>query len=85
MISFKYTLKVEEGLHARPAGRFAKKAQEYAEDIVVKKGDKSSSAKRLFSVINLQARIGDEIEITVSGENEERVAKEMEEYCANSL
>lgn len=85
MVSFKYTLKVEEGLHARPAGRFAKKAQEYAEDIVIKKGDMSSSAKRLFSVINLQARTGDEIEITVSGDNEERVAKEMEEYCASSL
>jgi phosphotransferase system HPr (HPr) family protein len=85
MVSFKYTLKVEEGLHARPAGRFAKKAQEYAEDIVVKKGDVSSSAKRLFSVINLKARTGDEIEITVSGDNEDQVAKEMEEYCANSL
>ncbi|MDR1129029.1 MAG: HPr family phosphocarrier protein [Treponema sp.] len=85
MVSFKYTLKVEEGLHARPAGRFAKKAQEYAEDIIVKKGDMSSSAKRLFSVINLKARAGDEIEITVSGDNEERVAKEMEEYCASSL
>jgi phosphotransferase system HPr (HPr) family protein len=82
MVSFKHTLNTEEGLHARPAGKFAKKAQEYSEDITVKKGEKSSSAKRLFSVINLQARKGDEIEIVVSGENEQQVAEELKKYCA---
>jgi phosphocarrier protein len=82
MVSFTYTLNVEEGLHARPAGKFVKEAQKYPEEITVKKGDKSSSAKRLFSVLNLQARKGDEIEIVVSGQNEQQVADELQKYCA---
>jgi phosphocarrier protein len=85
MTGFKYTLTGEEGLHARPAGRFAKKMQAYAETITVKKGEKSSDAKRLFSVINLQIHQGDEIEITVSGGNEQQVAEELEAYCIATL
>ncbi|GHV76453.1 PTS galactitol transporter subunit IIC [Spirochaetia bacterium] len=85
MTSFKYTLTGEEGLHARPAGRFAKKMQEYAEAITIKKGEKSCDAKRLFSVINLQIHQGDEIEITVAGGDEQRVLKELEAYCIASL
>jgi phosphocarrier protein len=85
MTGFKYTLRGKEGLHARPAGRFAKKAQEYAETITVKKGEKASDAKRLFSLINLQINQGDEIEVTVSGGDEQRVAKELEAYCIASL
>jgi len=85
MVEFNYVLVGDEGLHARPAGHFVKKAQGYAEKITVTKNGKSTDAKRLFSVINLQINKGDEITITVEGDNEAAVAEEMKSYCASEL
>jgi phosphotransferase system HPr (HPr) family protein len=85
MIEFNYVPAGEEGLHARPAGHFVKKAQSYAEKITVIKNGKSADAKRLFSVINMQINKGDEITITVEGDNETAVAQELKEYCVSTL
>ena len=85
MIEFNYMLTTNDGLHARPAGNFVKKAQGYGEKIMVAKGDKTVDAKRLFSVINLQVSQGDEIVITVEGDNEAKVAKELKDYCLDRL
>ena len=83
MVEFKYVLAGDEGLHARPAGHFVKKAQGYTEKISVAKNGKSVDAKRLFSIINLQINKGDEITVTVEGDNEAAVAEEMKNYCAS--
>jgi len=85
MVEFNYVLVGDEGLHARPAGHFVKKAQGYAEKVTVTKNGKSTDAKRLFSVINLQINKGDEITITVEGGNEAAVAEELKNYCASEL
>jgi phosphocarrier protein len=85
MVEFRYTLTGSEGLHARPAGNFVKKAQGYPEKITVAKNEKKADAKRLFSIISLQINQGDEIVITVEGENEEKVAEELKEHCVSKL
>jgi len=85
MVEFNYILAGDEGLHARPAGHFVKKAQSYAEKVTVTKNGKSADAKRLFSVINLQINKGDEIIITVEGGNEAAVAQEFKDYCVSTL
>ena len=85
MVEFNYTLVGEEGLHARPAGNFAKKAQSYPEKITVAKNGKKVDAKRLFSVINLQINQGDEIVITVEGDNEAAAAEDLKNYCIANL
>jgi len=85
MVEFKYTLTGNEGLHARPAGNFIKKTQSYAEKISIEKSGKKADAKRLFSVINLQINQGDEIVITVEGDNEAKAAEELKEYCISKL
>jgi len=85
MVEFKFVLTGDEGLHARPAGHFVKKAQGYPEKITVTKNGKSIDAKRLFSIINLQINKGDEITITVEGDNEAEVSEEMKNYCASEL
>ena len=85
MVEFTYTLTGDEGLHARPAGHFVKKAQGYKENITVAKGEKKADAKRLFSVVNMQINKGDEITITVEGENEAAVAEDLKNYCASTL
>ena len=85
MVDFKYVLTGDEGLHARPAGSFVKKAQSFADKITVSKNGKTVDAKRLFSVINLQINKGDEITITVEGETEAAAAEELKNYCVSTL
>ena len=85
MVEFKYTLTGNEGLHARPAGNFCKKAQSYTEKITVKKNGKQADAKRLFSIVNLQINQGDEVTIIVEGDNEAAVAEDLKNYCVSNL
>ncbi|MCL2599940.1 MAG: HPr family phosphocarrier protein [Treponema sp.] len=85
MVEFHYTITANEGLHARPAGNLVKKAQGYAEKIMVAKGARKADAKRLFSVINLQVSHGDKIVMTVEGDNETGVAEELKSYCNTML
>ena len=85
MVEFKYILTGDEGLHARPAGNFVKKAQSYAEKITVTKNGKTVDAKRLFSIVNMQINKGDEITVTVEGPNEAAVAEELKNYCVSTL
>lgn len=85
MVEFNFTLTSDEGLHARPAGKLVKKALGYAEQIMVVKGSRRADAKRLFSLINLQVGQGEEIVITVEGDNEARVAEDIKDYCISML
>jgi len=85
MIEFTHVLTGEEGLHARPAGKFVKKTQGYTEKITVSKNGKSVDAKRLFSIINLQMNKGDEITVTVEGANESAVVEDLKDYCISTL
>ena len=85
MVEFNYVLAGEEGLHARPAGKFVKKAQSYPEKVTVTKNGKSVDAKRLFSIVNMQINKGDEITIAVDGPNEAAVAEEIKNYCVSTL
>ena len=85
MIEFSYTLTIDEGLHARPAGNLVKKIQGYAEKVTLTKNSKTVDGKRLFPVLNLQVKKGEQIVIAVEGGNEETVAKELKSYCESML
>jgi phosphocarrier protein FPr len=55
------------GLHARPAALFVSTANRFEADILVKKGDKSATAKSINQVATLGVRQGDEILVTAVG------------------
>lgn len=71
MKEFKYVIKDEEGIHARPAGVFVKEAGVFPCTITIGKGDKEVDAKRIFAVMGLGAKYGEEITIKADGEEEE--------------
>ncbi len=58
MQNFSYTITDENGIHARPAGIFVKKASAFSSEITVTLGDKSASAKKLFALMGLGAKKG---------------------------
>jgi phosphocarrier protein len=77
LISAKYTIKNEEGLHARPATDFCKTAMKYKSEIVVRKNGEEYKAKSILSVLSMSALKGEEIEIQAEGIDEEAALNEL--------
>jgi len=61
MHEFEYTIKDENGVHARPAGLIVRKAQEYGFDIVIECKGKSASLKKLLSLMGMGIKKGDRV------------------------
>lgn len=85
MRSFVYVITDRVGIHARPAGMLVKEAQQYRSEILVSKGEKEADAKNLMKIMSLGAKCGDEISVTVSGEDEEEACAAMESVLREKL
>ncbi len=70
MVKARYTIKNEEGLHARPASDFCKTASNFKSKISISKGGEEFEAKSILMVMCAGAVKGDTIEITADGEDE---------------
>jgi len=71
----------EEGLHARPANIFSKKASEFKSDIVLFKNDDESkeyNPKSILSLMSMAAAVNTKITIVAEGEDEEKAVKELQ-------
>lgn len=85
MKSFDYTITDEIGIHARPAGILAKKAKEYASRITITKGGKTAEAQKLMAVMSLGVKKGETVTVSAEGEDEEKVAADMETFFKENL
>ena len=85
MIEFTHIVKDPNGLHARPAGLLVQKASLYSSEITIHNGERSTSAKRLISLLSLAVKQGSEIRVTVSGDDEVKAAKELAHYMKENL
>ncbi|MBR3893603.1 MAG: HPr family phosphocarrier protein [Clostridia bacterium] len=85
MKEFTYTIEDPNGLHARPAGMLATFAKRFQSDIRIKVGDKEADAKRLLALMSLGAVHGTNLTVSVSGEDEEVAAQELEAYLGEKM
>lgn len=85
MKEFKYVITDKEGIHARPAGAFVKEAAAFPCSVTIAKGDKSVDAKRIFGVMGLGVKCGEEITVRTDGENEEAASAALEEFLKANL
>lgn len=85
MREFTYTITDREGIHARPAGLLVKEAAKYASAITISKGEKSGDLKRIFAVMGLGAKAGEEVTVRVEGEDEEEAAAAVEAFLKANL
>lgn len=85
MKEFKYVITDPEGIHARPAGEFVKAAAAFESNVNITKEGKTVSAKKIFGVMGLAVKQGQEITITVEGADEETAAAELEAFLKNNL
>ncbi len=70
MKEFAYTIKDEVGIHARPAGLLVKLASEFKSDVSIEKGGRIADAKKIFSVMTLGVKCGDEVKVKIEGTDE---------------
>lgn len=85
MKEFSYVITDELGIHARPAGLLVKEAGKFQSDIKIKKGEKAADAKRIFGIMGLAAKKGDEITLTADGEDEAEAIAAIEEFLKANL
>ena len=73
MKEFMYKIKDEVGIHARPAGMLVKEAEKYKSEIMLKNtaNEKVAAAKKLFAVMGLAVKCGDEVCVSADGEDED--------------
>ena len=80
MKQFTYSIEDPNGMHARPAGALATFAKRFQSDVRVKAGEKEADGKRLLSLMSLGATHGTLLTFTVTGEDEEVAAAEIEQF-----
>lgn len=85
MKEFQYVITDPEGIHARPAGLLVKKANEFTSKVTIQKGDKSADAKRIFAVMGMGVKSGEEITVSAEGEDEAAAAEAMEQFLKENL
>lgn len=60
-----------DGLHLRPAGKFARLAKSFRSEITIRTGNKSLNGKQVVSILSGNISKGDRIKIYCDGEDED--------------
>ena len=85
MKEFTFTITDPQGIHARPAGLLIKEAKKYESKITIAKGARTGDVKKIFAVMALGAKQGEEIKITVDGADEDTTAAAMEAFLKENF
>ena len=75
MKEFKYVIKDEQGIHARPAGLFVKEAAAFPCKVIIEKD----------AVMGLAVNCGQEITLKTDGENEEEAMNKLSAFLEENL
>ena len=82
MKTFTYVVKDKEGIHARPAGIVVAEAKKFASNITISNKGKVADLKRIFGVMGLCVKFGEEIVVTIDGSDEDAALEAIEKVCA---
>ena len=85
MKEFSYKITDDVGIHARPAGLLVKASTGFGSEIKLHSGEKAADAKKIFSVMGLGVKQGDEVRITIEGDDEEKAAEELKKFFEENL
>ena len=85
MKSFKYTVKDELGIHARPAGMLVKEAKKYESKITITKEGKTVDVTKLMMFMSLAVKCGQTVEIQVEGSDEDIAFEGMKAFFEANL
>ena len=77
MKEFRYTISDKNGIHARPAGLIVQCAKGFESILTLWLADQSADCRKLFSLMQLGVKSGDEIRVTAEGRDEEKALTEL--------
>lgn len=83
MKSAKVIVKLNTGLHARPAQKFVQLAKTFSSDITVLIGGKSADAKSILNLLTIGVFKDSEIMINADGPDEENAVKALCDFVQN--
>ena len=85
MKKLKYKIKDELGMHARPAGQLVKKLKEFTCTVSIGRDEQMVDAKRIFSVMSLGMKCGEELVLMFDGIDEDIAITETASFLSASL
>lgn len=85
MKEFKYTITDPEGIHARPAGELVKAAKQFTSTIKLAKDRKSGDCKKIFGIMGLAVKNGQEVTLTFEGEDEEAAYEAISQFMKENM
>lgn len=85
MKTFTYTVTDHEGIHARPAGLLVKEAGKYTCGITIDKAGKKADLKRIFALMSLAVKKGEQVAVTCDGTDEDAAAAALEAFFKENL
>lgn len=85
MKEFKYTIKDELGIHARPAGLLVKLATQFKSVITVDTGTKKADAKKIMAVMGAGAKKGTTVTCSADGVDEAEAIDALKKFFEENL
>ena len=85
MKEFKYVITDAQGIHARPASELVIELKGVSSVVKLTKEGKTVEAKKLMAVMSLGIKCGQEVTVTVEGEDEDAVAEKLENFFKTNL
>lgn len=85
MKEFKYIITDSEGIHARPAGELVKVSKEFESNILIRANGKTGDCKRIFTVMALGVKKGQEVTLTFEGTDEEQAFEAVTGFVKEKL
>ena len=82
---WQYQITDREGIHARPAVMLVREAKKYRSRIVLGVEGQTTLASDLMEIMNLNVKRGQEVEISISGEDEELAYRGMTKFFQEYL
>jgi phosphotransferase system HPr (HPr) family protein len=71
MQEFVFTISDPNGIHVRPAGMLVEKMQAFASNILITRDEKSCDGKKLFALMKLRVKNGENVVLRAEGADEE--------------
>ena len=85
MRKFKYTIKEEQGIHARPASFLIQEARTYESRITLRVKGKEVDASNIIAVMALDVMCGQKVEVEICGTDEGVAYRGMKKFYEENL
>jgi len=82
MISKEITIRLENGLEARPVAMLVQVASKYDSSVYLEAGEKKVNAKSIMGMMSLGLDTGEKVNVIVDGADEAAALEDIEKYLS---